>query len=77
MLDRPPSRRTRRARWQADYRQRQRNGEAVAPVPYGGAVVDFLISTKWLDQGQAADRHAVGAAIGRLMQDTAKRNRDA
>jgi hypothetical protein len=69
MLDRPPSR---RAIWQRDYRRRQRSGEAVAPVPYGGAVVDFLVTTRWLDPAQAADRHAVGFAIGRMMQDAAK-----
>jgi hypothetical protein len=46
--------------------------EAVAPVPYSGPVVDLLLKTGWLAEGDCGDRHAVGQAIARLLADSAK-----
>jgi hypothetical protein len=73
MLQRPPSRRTPRARWQADYRRRVRNGEGIAPVGYNTSVIEFLIRTHWLDPEHICDRHKIGAAIARMLADAAKR----
>jgi len=79
MLDRPPkpnsrpkfrppsSDRTRHDR-QRRYRQRVAGGERVAPAPYDGAVVEFLIRTQWLSECDAGDRRLVGLAIGRLLR---------
>ena len=47
MLQRPPSRRSRHAQWQRDYRARERTGVKIAPAPYDGRVVDFLVHTQW------------------------------
>jgi hypothetical protein len=36
-------------------------------------VLDFLIKTRWLTEGEAADRDAVGRAIGAMIADAARR----
>jgi hypothetical protein len=70
MLQRSPSR---RARWQADYRRRQRHGEGVAPVHFDRPLIEFLIRTHWLDPERADDRREIGAAIAAMLKDAAKR----
>ena len=69
MLERPPSHVARRRR----YRQRQRDGRAVAPVEFDAAVVDFLVRTAWLPPDEISDRSAVGKAIAAMLQDAARR----
>jgi hypothetical protein len=73
MLQRPPSCRDRRRDRQARYRQRARNGVAVAPVEFDGEVVEFLVRTDWLDPADVGDVRKVGAAISRSMHDAASR----
>ena len=69
MLDRPPSR---RARWQREYRQRQRSGTIVVPVEIDADTVGFLIRTKWLVEADAADRRKIGLALAAMLRDAAK-----
>jgi hypothetical protein len=79
MLDRPPARppplRSRRAVCQRQYRARQRAGIAIAPVPYDGKVVNFLIATHWLDAALADDRAEVGKAIRAMVAGAARARR--
>jgi hypothetical protein len=81
VLQRPPSskppskgarRRELRRLRTARYRRNQAGGLAVALVPYNGEILNFLVRTHWLDGDAAGDRRAVGAAIGRLLADSAK-----
>ena len=67
----PPARRTVRAKWQANWRRRQRDGIAIAPVPFDGKAVNFLIATHWLDPALADDRAEIGKAIAALIADAA------
>jgi hypothetical protein len=69
VLDRPPSP---RARWQRDYRRRQRRGEACAWVPYDDVLIKFLVRYRWLDADKQDSKAHIGDAIGRLVRDTAK-----
>ena len=55
------------------WRQRQKRGVAVAMVEFDGLVIDFLVRNLWLTEREACDRSAVGAAISRLIADTARR----
>jgi len=72
LLQRPPSRRSRHAQWQRDYRARERTGVKIAPAPYDGQMVDFLVHTHWFDSAVADDQCEVGKAIGSAMKDAAK-----
>ena len=65
-------RRTDRDR-KARYRRRQAEGRAVYSVEIGPEVLDLLVATKWLAEIDVSDRKAVGAAIGALLKDAAKR----
>jgi hypothetical protein len=44
----------------------------IAPAPYDGQVVDFLVHTHWFDSAVADDQREVGKAIGAAMKDAAK-----
>jgi len=78
---RPPSRRRRqrtaherelkRARDRRRYR-RELAGLAVAPVPYSGAMVDYLIKVEWLKPEQKDDKCAIGDAIAAALADAAE-----
>ena len=57
----------------ARYRKRQVCGVVSVPVEVDAAVVDFLIRTEWLTEREAADRRAVGAAVSRVLKDSAAR----
>ena len=57
----------------ARYRQRQASGVATCSVEYDGTVIDFLVRTEWLGEREACDRKAVGAAIARMLRDSAAR----
>jgi hypothetical protein len=53
------------------YRIRVQTHERIAEVPYGEAELSLLIRLGWLDEGDAEDRRAVGAAISRLIREGA------
>ena len=55
------------------YRQRQAAGVMTCTVEYDGAVVDFLVRTEWLGEREAGDRRQVGAAVARMLADSAGR----
>ena len=71
MLQRPPSRRSRRAQWQRDYRAREHTGVKIAPAPYDGQVVDFPVRTHWLDSTLQLPTISV-RAIGSAMKNAVK-----
>ena len=45
---------------------------AVAPVEVDSEILDLLIRLRWLCESDAADRHAIAAAIAALLKDVAK-----
>jgi hypothetical protein len=45
----------------------------VAPVEYDAAVLDWLVRLGWLLEGEAADRSAVGRAIGAMLAASSRR----
>jgi hypothetical protein len=74
MLQRvPPSDRERARRRDATRRRRQRarKGEAVALVTYNGRILDLLERTHHLTDCDTRDRHKVGEAITRLLEEAA------
>ena len=78
MLDRPariaraPPPRSRPDR-DRRYRQRQRDGRIVVQVEVDLAILDFLLAAGWASEEDLADRAAIGEAVGRMLQDTARR----
>jgi hypothetical protein len=76
MLDRPVQqerKRARKAKAQSAWRQRQRDGEGIAPVRYGEQRIAVLIRRGWLDPALADDRRAIGEAIDRMLEDSERR----
>ena len=72
--DTEPRRPSRPARERkARYRRRQASGVATCTVEYDADVVDFLVRTEWLGEREAVDRRQVGAAIARMLKDSAAR----
>jgi hypothetical protein len=55
------------------FRRRRKAGRACTTVEFDGPVLDLLIRTGWLLEGEAADRDAVGSAITRMIADAARR----
>jgi hypothetical protein len=51
------------------HRQRQRAGEAVAPVRYNGRILNGLIRSRWLDSADCGDRQQIGEAIHRMLSE--------
>jgi hypothetical protein len=78
VLDRskPPSKAARRREQRRlsmrRYRKNQADGVGIAPTPYDDVVLGYLIKLGWLSEGLSYDRREVGAAIGRLLADSAK-----
>jgi hypothetical protein len=77
MLRRPPSRSTPNsssrlrgcaARKRA-YRARLARGSMVVPIEIDGALIDFLVSVRWLERRESYKRSEVGDAIVRLLRD--------
>jgi hypothetical protein len=68
MLTRQEARRRRDAR----HRARVRAGVRIAPVEYGGELLDFLIKTRWLLPEDASDARKVGSAITAAMRDASR-----
>jgi hypothetical protein len=54
------------------YRERRRNGLAIAPVPYDNAIVGMLLDLGWLALGDSENHRAIGAAISAMLNDAAK-----
>jgi hypothetical protein len=82
MLDRaaPPARQAQRQARRSSsavrsraYRQRQRAGRIVAPVPVDADVIELLLRLGWISEADASDRRAIGAAIATMLADTARR----
>jgi hypothetical protein len=67
MLQRASSRREQRARWQREYRRRQRAGSRIAEV--SAATIEMLIVTRWLREHEAGDRHAIAKALDALSRE--------
>ena len=63
MLQRPSSRRERRAQWQRTYRRRVRAGRKLTEVT--AAVIELLIEGEWLKPAEAADKRAITQALSR------------
>ena len=55
------------------YRARQAAGRMAVTVEIDSAVLDLLIATEWLGEREAGDRRQVGAAIARVLADSAAR----
>ena len=71
-----PGRRTaQRRKRDARYRRRARESVMVVPIEVGAGVLDFLIRTRWLDELDAGDKHAIAAAIGAMLKASAEGRR--
>jgi hypothetical protein len=70
MLNRPPPGRSPRARWQADYRRRRRDGAVLTEVP--AAMIELLITGRWLDPTEAGDKHAIAQALDGMARSSLK-----
>ena len=76
---RPPARRRqrvstreRRRLAQREYRRRSDDGLIVVPVEIGPAVVEMLVVSRWLDDGET-DRKKIAQALGAMLADAARR----
>jgi hypothetical protein len=74
MLDAADRRRRQAARSARDrrYRARRESGKAVAQVEFDAAILDFLIRTRWLAEGNSTVARAVGEAISAMLADAAR-----
>jgi hypothetical protein len=70
MLERAPSPAAAR---KARYRARQRRGVLCSRVEVSAIGLEFLISTRWLREEDAADPAAIGDAISRMIEDSGRR----
>jgi hypothetical protein len=68
VLERP--RPSRRARWQANYRRRQREGAKLIEVPAG--MVELLIVSAWLKPHEADDKLAIRDALDAFAKSALK-----
>ncbi len=50
-----------------------RTGRRVAPVEFDDRVLDMLIRTRWMDDGEVHDSRQVGRALSEMIRDTARR----
>jgi hypothetical protein len=55
------------------FRARRRAGRAIYAVELGAEELDWLVRLHWLQEGEAYDRDAVGAALSRMLADAARR----
>jgi hypothetical protein len=69
----PSARSARQVRW----RQRVRDGVAVYAVEIDARVLDMLVRSNWLSDGDSSDREAVGRALTAFLRDCAENSRDA
>jgi hypothetical protein len=53
------------------WRQRVAQGKEVCPVEYDAEILDLLARTQWLAEREVHSRAEVGAAIERMLKDTA------
>ena len=54
------------------YRKRQAAGVMTCTVEVDGEVLNFLIATRWLGEGEVGDKAKVGKAISRMLKDAAR-----
>ena len=57
---------------QRRFRQRQRQGIVVAPVPTTPDVVATMLDLNWINDDESRDRQQLGEAIGRLLKSICK-----
>jgi hypothetical protein len=57
------------------YRRRSKAGRMTALVEFGPEVVDFLITSRWLElrEDDVYSRGKIGAAISNMLADSARR----
>jgi hypothetical protein len=72
-LDRQARRREQRRDRQRRHRQRLADGRLSVAVDVGCNEVDMLVRLRWLPDQGVHDRDQIGAAIGRLLADSARR----
>jgi hypothetical protein len=72
MLDRLRTRQEAARQRQARHRERVRQGRACCWVEYDGPMLSFLIQFGWLDECDAGDPQAIGAAISAMLNDAAR-----
>jgi hypothetical protein len=71
-LERQARRRLQKRQRDRRHRHRRKCGQRIAPTPYDGEVLNFLIRTHWLDEAMAGDDREVGLAISRMIADAAR-----
>jgi hypothetical protein len=64
--------RERRRLAQREYRRRFDAGRMSVSVEIDGAVVDMLIASNWLLDGESADRKKIGIALSAMIAEAAK-----
>ena len=72
---RPPrkDKRERRRLAQRRYRQRADHGCTIVQVEINAQIVEMLIASRWLTEGDCGDRGKIGAAVGAMITEAAKR----
>jgi hypothetical protein len=81
MLTRPPAvrkrkretTRERRRLAQREYRRRLDAGRITVAVEIDAAVVEMLVASRWLPDGDSADRKQIGKALSAMVAEAAKR----
>ncbi|MET4478825.1 hypothetical protein [Bradyrhizobium sp. F1.13.3] len=80
MLSRPPARyrssadvRERRRTAQQAYRRRLEEGRMSVSVEIDSDVIEMLIASHWLKDGECEDRAKIGKALGAMVAEAAKR----
>jgi hypothetical protein len=69
MLRRPPSKKQKRAAYNARHRERVRAGRRTAVVEYGPETIDVLVRGRYLPADREAfTRAEIGAALTRMVQ---------
>jgi hypothetical protein len=58
---------------QRAYRARLAAGRILVGVEVDAAIVDFLVRLHWLREGDAGSRAKIGAAVGAMLADAARR----
>lgn len=58
---------------QRRFRQRQRQGIVVAPVPTTPDVVEAMLDLNWISDEESRNREQLGEAIGKLLKSICKK----
>jgi hypothetical protein len=81
MLSRPPNsrrrqrheKRERRRLAQIQYRRRIDAGRITVTVEIDGDVIEMLVASRWLIDGECHDRKKIGMALSAMVAEAAKR----